>query len=351
MKSRNTIAASIMVLASLGLTACNPPMPPEVAALLAEQSYTCVEGDAKVSSPALLSDVVQGWSDSLTYSCVDPLQTMTMSVASISDNADIQISEAKATCEAKVSVPLAVEASVLIFSNSELSSLYVSEKSLAGILEGSIQNWSDLQSDNPGSVISKKPLKLVTKTIPEALNSVNEFLTAKKLVGNGTLKLLPDKTVNIDSYSSMEDGSMAIVPNSYAVSLGLYPASIYLGLDSEGNPILGNPDVNGIQAGASQWDFKPSKFGFDVSLNYSKEPSVPEGFDTAPTPYQIVYPVNLYLCKDTLLNRAVSRFVLRLDSQGALGLSYYAQIPEVVRVSALLSVSEGLPTPTPTPTE
>jgi ABC-type phosphate transport system substrate-binding protein len=252
---------------------------------------------------------------------------------------------------AKVSVPLAVEASVLLFNNSELSSLNVSEKSLAGILDGSIQNWADLQIDNPGSVVSKKTIKLVSKTNPEAMDAVTAFLKAKKLKTGNNSKLESDKNVSIDTYASMEDGSMAIVPNSYAVSLGLYPASIYLGLDSDGNSILGNPDVNGIQSGASQWDFKASKYGFKVALNYTKEPSVPQGFDTAPTPYQIVYPVNLYLCKDTLLNRAVSRFVLRLDSQGALGLSNYAQIPEVVRVSALLSVSEGLPTPTPTPTE
>jgi hypothetical protein len=54
---------------------------------------------------------------------------------------------------------------------------------------------------------------------------------------------------------------------------------------------------------------------------------------------------------DSLLTRAAGRFLLRLDNQGALGASNYAPLPEAVRITALLAISKGLPTPTPLPTE
>ena len=64
--SRLLASVAILGTASLALTACDPPMPPEVAAAIAEQSYTCVDGNAVVSSPGLMSDIVAGWADTLT---------------------------------------------------------------------------------------------------------------------------------------------------------------------------------------------------------------------------------------------------------------------------------------------
>jgi len=351
MKSRNVIAATIMGLASLGLTACDPPMPPEVAAALAEQTYTCVQGEAKMSSPSLFSDVAMSWADSLSYSCVDPEPAMTLSQVATPDGVDIEISDRAPMCSAKVTVPVAVDAAVLVFANSELSSINVSDKSLAGILDGSIKNWNQLQGDNPGVTISSLPIKLLTETDSQALKTVEGYLSSKKLDISKSTKLTASETLTPDNYSMLEEGAMAIVSNSFAVYLGLYPASIYQGMDSDGNPILATPDLSGIQSASTQWKFTAGDSGFTVAVDPSKAPIIPDGSEVAPIPYQMIYPVNLNLCNDNLVARAVSRFVLRLDSQGALGLSNYAPLPEAVRVSALVSVSKGLPTPSPAPTE
>jgi hypothetical protein len=58
----------------------------------------------------------------------------------------------------------------------------------------------------------------------------------------------------------------------------------------------------------------------------------------------------LYGCgDDTLVKRAVSLFLLRLDSQGALAASNYNQLPEQIRFEALDIARRGLPTPAPIP--
>jgi hypothetical protein len=88
-----------------------------------------------------------------------------------------------------------------------------------------------------------------------------------------------------------------------------------------------------------------------VKVDPSITPSAASGFE-APNPYQAVYPVNYYTCNsDTLVPRAVGRFILRLDQQGSLGGYNYAPLAENIRIESLFSISKGLPTPTPTPTE
>ncbi|NBR65556.1 MAG: hypothetical protein EBT65_06430 [Actinobacteria bacterium] len=357
------LIASIAILGSgaLALTACDPPMPPEVAAAIAEQTYTCVEGNATVSSPSLMTDIVVGWADSLSYSCVDDpatsdvveQATMTFSVAdAATSSADAEISEYPALCSPVQTVPLAVEAGVLVYMESDLSSFSVSPKNLAGILNGTITNWSQLASDNPGTEMPSLPLKVAPTADTMALKSITDYLTAQGQNLSSSVVTGADNP-SVDLYSALEEGEVAIVPNSYAVYLGLYPASIYLGMDKETeSPILATPDLAGIYAGSTQWKIEKDTNSISLSLDPSKTPEPAPGFDSAPPPYQAIYPVNYYTCNSSgLVLNAIGRFILRLDSQGSIGASNYAQLPEYIRIESLLMISKGLPTPTPTPTE
>ncbi len=359
--SRLIASVAILGTASIALTACDPPMPPEVAAAIAEQTYTCVEGNATVSSPALMSDIVAGWADSLTYSCVDDptttdvveQPTMTFSVADPTLNtADAQISEYSASCSPKQTVPLAVEAGVLVYMASELSSFSVSPKNLAGILNGKITNWNQLGADNPGTEVPNLPLQVIPTADNMALKSITDYLSAQGQKVTSSVVTGVEKP-SVDLYSALEEGQVAIVPNSYAVYLGLYPASIYLGMDKEAETaILANPDLAGIYAASTQWKIMKDANSVSLTLDPSIKPEPAPGFDIAPPPYQAIYPVNYYTCNsDSLLTNAIGRFILRLDSQGSIGASNYAQLPEYIRIESLLMISKGLPTPTPTPTE
>ena len=356
------LLASIAILgsASIALTACDPPMPPEVAAAIAEQTYTCVEGNAAVSSPSLMTDIVVGWADSLSYSCVDDptttdvveQATMTFSVADATTPAEAEISEYPALCTPVQTVPLAVEAGVLVYMESDLSSFSVSPKSFAGILNGTITNWNQLGADNPGTEMPNLPLKVAPTADTMALKSITDYLSAQGQKVSSSV-VTATNNPSVDLYSALEEGEVAIVPNSYAVYLGLYPASIYLGMDkATESPILATPDLAGIYAASTQWKIQKDANSISLSLDPSKTAEPAPGFDSAPPPYQAIYPVNYYTCNSSgLVLSAIGRFILRLDSQGSIGASNYAQLPEYIRIESLLMISKGLPTPTPTPTE
>ena len=352
MKVRRILSAvAILGTAALSLTACDPPMPPEVAAALAEQTYTCIQGDSKITSDSAMTDLVTGWADSLAYSCVDPDPVMTLTPTDVAKDAQIVLSDYKPDCTVSNSVPIAVDAGAFVYTESDLGTLNLSPKSMAGILTGSITNWNQLSSDNAGYQLPNLPLVLSPKADTLALKAITDYLTAQGITLPATLKVQPVDNLDNTFASTLPEGAMAIVPNSFAVSMGLYPANIYLGVDSAKQDIIATADVSGIQSASTQWDNITSGSSVSVQLNSSKKPIAPEGSDVAPTPYQMIYPVNLYVCgTDALLPRAIARFLLRLDSQGALAASNYAPLPESTRIQALVSISKGLPTPKPTPT-
>ena len=353
MKVRRLLSAvAIMGTAAISLTACDPPMPPEVAAALAEQTYTCIQGDVKVSSGTDMSDLVLGWADSLTYACVDPEPAMTITQAETPADAQVVISDYTPECSVSASVPLAVDAGAFVYTESDLGTLNLSPASIAGILTGTITNWNQLAKDNQGYDMPDLPLKLYKKADSLALKSVVDYLTSQGITLPAKLKVKPVDHLDNTDASALPEGEMAIVPNSFAVGMGLYPANVYLGLDADKQPILATADVSGIQAASTQWESSISGSNVSVKLNPSNKPLAPEGSDVAPTPYQLIYPVNIYVCgSDELLPRAVARYLLRLDSQGALAVSNYAPLPEAVRIQALFSISKGLPTPKPKATK
>lgn len=353
---KKVLVASLAVATSLTLTACDPPIPPEILASLAEQSYTCIDGEALVAGPDALQEVLTGWADYLAYSCVDPEPAMTFSPVPLDDaTASLVISEYAPSCTPALTVPLAVDAAVLVYQESEIGSLNVSPDSLAGIINGTITNWNQLAEENPGTEMPSRPLLVRQAVDKAAFEAVEKFLAfSNNSVSNKVFEpkqksSLSDYGDFIDGYwsSNLQEGEVAIMPNSFAIQLGLYPASIYLGLDSEGFPTVAMADVSGISTGTTQWVMSETESSISVSLDPNKEPTPPDGSETAPPSYQIIYPLSVSLCNGENLSRAISRFMLRMDNQGSLAVSNYFPLPENIRIASLVKVSEGLPIPEP----
>lgn len=354
---KKLVVAGLAVSCSLALTACDPPIPPEILASLAEQTYTCIEGQASVAGPESMREVLLGWADYLSYSCVDPEPTMSLTPTTLDDpEAKIVVSEYPSTCKAELSVPLAVEASVIVFQDSEVGSLNLSAESIAAMMNGEISNWNQLSSDNPGSVMPDKKLFFRKVTDKAAFDAMETFLKNSQLkVGQSVFA--PEEKVTLDQYAdwtdgywtpNLQEGEIALMPNSFAIQLGFYPANIYLGLDEEQLPIVASPNVTGISTATTQWDYTQTTSGLTVKLNVDKEPTPPDGSEVAPPSYQAIYPITMNLCKADSVSRAIARFVLRLDNQGSLAVSNYSPLPEFVRIPSLVLVSQGLPTPEPT---
>lgn len=348
---RKQIAISIAVAAAFNLTACDPPMPPEVAAQILEQSYTCEQGTATAKFPSDMSDPAIGWVDALLSSCVDPLPVMGLKIAE-DDNFDLLVNEYPSElCKPTFTLPFAIEASDFVFQLADSSSLNLSAKSMAAILNGEISNWADprIAKENDGTIFPALEISVRKKADELALNSLLAWLkNAGKSVDPARFR----PTAEL-GYEPLAEGEVAIMPHSQVMANGLYAASLITGKDKEtGEVSLAVADTVGISSGASQLTAIKNGDELTVRLDPTIPPRAQEGLDEAVPPYQAIYPLNLYACgDDSLVKRAISLFLLRLDSQGVLAASNYNQLPEQIRFEALDIARKGLPTPAPMPVE
>jgi hypothetical protein len=122
---------------------------------------------------------------------------------------------------------------------------------------------------------------------------------------------------------------------------GLVPANIVL---PSGEVLV--PEQASFFAGASQFDFEQSENAVVATMNFDKEPLPFPGTTEIATPYQATFPIDVTICgEDTLLKRAVARYIVRLDAQGIVATSTVTALPEDMRVAAASVLGKGLPVP------
>lgn len=344
---RTISALALATMLALGLTACDPPMPPDVAAQIAEQTFTCIPGDSKVAFPSLMADISQGFADSLSADCVDPLPSMSMTIVPAGTPADIEISAYPATCTPLATVPFATEAADLSVYFADGYLVNLTAQTAAKILNGEITNWSDapIAKDNPDTQLPDEPIVVRQNADKNAFNALSAWFDhlGAKISASITL------TTGDQEFQPLTEGEIAILPHSVGLFNAVTPVNFIVGHDDNGQ-ILATPDNMGIGSAATQWVPKQNGDNVTVTIDYNQAPLVMSGFDVASTPYGAIYPVNLTVCgAENLTNRANALFLLRLDSQGSLGASSFNQLSEYVRDVALVAVRKGLPVPTPTP--
>jgi hypothetical protein len=346
---------AVLALAISGstlLTACDPPMPPEMLAQLAEQSYTCVEGNVNVAADPSNSAVVDTLAESLAGACIDPLPAMTITNSGDFASADIVISSgAVAECKPFASVPYGFDAGVVTYNVAGTDSLNLGYKTLAAVLNGAIASWNDpaIAKDNPDLTLPDAPI--LVRADAEA-NSLKALATALGFQG---AKLDPSKFTEISLFDGsvpepLVDGELAIIPNSVAVFNGLLTIGLNTGKkDAEtGEKLFATASEVSLYAAGSQLVGNSNGSTLTMSVDSKIEPQPMFEGEAAGVPYQAIFPLTMSLCgEDTLLKRAAAAFMLRLDSQGALGYLNISQLPETVRYSAVGLVRKGLPTPKP----
>lgn len=351
MKSKSKVVVSLAISAGavLSLTACDPPMPPEVIAALAEQTYTCVDGTGKIAfTSGFTSDVYQGFVDSLTYS--DCATSMFLEPTDSFSDAGIIVSDyapLASDCQPASTVPFALDAGVFLYQLADAGSVNFTLETAKRILSGEITNWSDaaLVEDNPQTTMPDLPITLRLNADENALKSVIGYVFGDEDLSR--TQIVAEKQNDVNLFAYPEEGELVVAPNSFAAALGLYPVNILLQGDPTLPENLATPDANGFFSAGTQLVPTVTADSVTLKLDPSIAPTPPQGLDEISQPYQAVYPVNMYMCEDNLVNRALSRFLLRLDTQGSIGFSSYIQQPESSRTSGLTVVSKGLPTPEP----
>lgn len=343
--------ATALLLVSPLLTACDPPLPPEAQAALAEASFTCVEGNVPAYFSYEVSDGATLLAENLALNC--PGMSYTIVDA---ESAELAASSSELDgpgVAAYATVPYAVEAGVFVITSSAGASALLSPETIQGILDGSITTWDhpSMVADNGGVAPLDGPLTFVQISASGAVAALEAWYQhySGKELSHG---IEARTSVTLADYENLPEGSIAFMPGAVFTTLSniatVTPMAANLLVDSDKFPFGATPDLTSIQTAASQWKTKRTDTAVTVTLDFTAKPVPPVGFDEAPAPYQIIYPVNVSLFgADKLGARATARYLLRQDSQGSLTL--VASLPVSVRAESLAFVSKGLPTPSLAP--
>ena len=341
MFSRSARACALLLIGMFSLTACNPPMPPEVLATLAEQTYTCEVGDTQLSAPEEIAAVAVDWQGSVAMNC----EGMSISpAAEPSSQVELQIGDPiDSSCIAYSTVPFANDAVVFTANLDGISNVNLSAVALEKIFKGEISNWNDplLVGLNAGFEMPDLAITYGSQLSADSAKPMTDWLS--RLAKHDVAFAAGNPAID-----SLEAGAVVLTKYSSATALGITMVGIVAGSNVEKDLVV--PDMGTISTGATQFKIKNNSGSLELTFDSKAKPIAPVGIDVAPNPYQAVSVINMRLCgTDSLKTRAAARYLLRQDSQGSLGLTTVLALPESLRVEALAAVSVGLPMPTLAP--
>ena len=337
---RSIAALSMILIGSFALTACDPPMPPEVLASLAEQSYTCEAGDTQLYATPVVAAVAVDWQYSVEASC--PGMTITpVDVASEATALQINRAGVPAVGTAFNEVPFALDAVVLTVNLPDITNVTLSPEAIVKIWAGQITNWNDpvLASLNSSFELPDLPVSFGTDAEAGDTTSFTDWM--KRLTG--TQVTLTGGTATLEEFV---EGSLVLT--KYSTATDLTATMVAIVTDPEQDAVAADAE-HVISAGTM---FKSKTVGGVVELTFDSKakPIAPAGVSVAAAPYEAVTLIMLSLVgEDNLKTRAAAKYLLRQDSQGSLGLSSVIALSETLRAVSLAVVSIGLPMPTIAP--
>lgn len=317
MFAKKLVAVGLAVFVTLGLTACDPPMPPEILAAEAEKVVTCIDGDLTVATPLEIADVVDSWSTSIAGACTG----MTLTALDAADEtAQAVISmggSISPACTPFATFPIAIDGGVVAFALTDAPNLTLSPANVQDIFSGEIKNWSDptLAASNPDAVLPDLPINIVGGPQQSVVDSLATWFT----------KLGTDFSPSLAKVSAVDDGAFLatmaegdIALTSYSNALYNYSTIAAIAVDDS----YAVADALGLQNGADE-SFTPAEGDFPA--------------------YGATYTIDLALCgADNAIARTVARYLVRQDAQGALGSAIIAPLPDSLRVSTISLIEKGL---------
>lgn len=355
MFTRGIVLAAVAIAA---LSACTPPLPPDVLAAQAENTIKCQKGDQPVAVPEDFAGSMAAVSANLSGVCPD--QSISEAVAG--DPASLQIIDHaptaddlaafQKTCTGSVIVVPAFGYGVAVAYNIiGLEGLVLSPKVTAGILSGTITSWEDpaIAADNPGIDLTGLPdiavasveaptgsveamTTWLTKEAPAdwtagvtgTLNTGTTFPTAADLVAEltateGTVAVLPiaEAVANAVPVASVPIQDLVIAPDDGQLQkVGIGATNITV--DDKGN-ILATPAVGGV----------PVQGNFDLAAS---KIVLAEGQPLIGWP--IVGMAHMMVCDDGKdpLPLSTAQYIVRLAGQAGFEASGLTPLPEPIRI-------------------
>jgi len=348
-RTKNLIGLAVVALL---VTACTPPMPPEFKADLAERYVTCSPGEIAISTVPELAEVTQTWVDGLAENCGDMSATIIDPVVDVGTPVDVFVTTQGQTpaCSAAASSPVGIDAVAVAVTVEGLDGVIFSPALLHRALSGGMTSWSDpeLQELNPDIELADSPVVLRASARPQDIAALNEWMGRLDPAGwpGAPSGLVADAAFVAEAVlTELEvEGTISVVPASLITNNSLQSLSIQTSPDLE--PVYLNTET--VISAGTQMTATTSGSIVTAALDPALAPVPPAGSDVALEPWQALNQFTITVCSgaNEMAGRAFARYALRLDSQGAMILAGFTELPEQIRTAGVAAVSEGLPEPT-----
>ena len=244
-------AALLLPVVAIVLSACTPPLPPDVLAAQAEANITCQTGSVDVSSPEIFKGALDAVGQSLTSTCadqkvveVDAGKPAPVALVDVLPSAEVLAKFKTTSCPVgKVRVTPAFTYPVsLAFNEPGIEGIRLTPQAVAGILNGTIKAWNDplITASNDGlNLDGLPPITLMGLSQDQgSMQAMTAWLTqvAPKDWTAGIVakvpaaKPYPNVTKLVDAMTNTE-GAIAVLPMSTATNNVLGAASLPAGPD------------------------------------------------------------------------------------------------------------------------
>lgn len=330
----------LVLVGSLTLTACDPPMPPEVLASLAEQTYTCEAGDTQLYALPTVALVATDWQFSVESSC--PGMTITpVDVATEATALQINGAGIAGVGNSFSEVPFALDAIVIAVNLPDITNVVLSPEAINKIWARQITNWNDaeLVALNTSFELPDLPIVFGSDGAVGDTSSFTDWM--KRLTG--------DEVTLVGGTATLEEfveGSIVLTKYSRATDLAATMAAIL----TDPNQDAVSADAEHVISAGTMFKSKTVAGVVELTFDSKAKPIAPAGVNEAAAPYEAVTLIMLSLVgEDNLKTRAAAKYLLRQDSQGSLALSSVIALSETLRAVSLAVVSVGLPLPTIAP--
>jgi len=367
LRMRNTLRSIVLPMsavlsASLALSACTPPMPPDVLAAKAESQITCVGGDVTAAVPEAFSGALTAVGASLTSVC--PEQTVTEVPAGdaapvvLLDQAPTtaELEASAATCPAPITVPAFAYPVTMAYNVPGLEGVVMTPQIVAGILSGTITTWDDplIAESNPDfDFTGLAPFTVMGLESPQGAVSAMTAWLAKTapqdwtkgsvgtLEGAQTFPTTPDLVGEMMAVES----AIAILPIAQAQVNALAMANLPVTLEDGRELVITTDDVQSAKIGSGATELTTDEQGGVTASPAIGGVPVQGNFDLAASKIVLAegqphvgWPVmgyaHLLLCDDPANPRplALAQYVARLAGQGSLETYGVTPLPEPIRI-------------------
>ncbi|MFM1864670.1 MAG: hypothetical protein RL677_450 [Actinomycetota bacterium] len=339
-------------LATFGflVSACTPPLPPEVLAAYAEAEIYCGEDPITVK---VNENILFAVSEAL-YLYGSECGEESVLVDSELENPDIILTDLSATdvpvCESpQISLPVFSQAYGLAYNLEDIQGIALDSRTVLAIYSGEITMWDapQIADLNPGIQLPSTEIKV--KHISEPPQGVEDFFAWMERLSNTSGYFIGEQVAQSEDFFDLsqeilfEVGAISLLPIPLAFDNVLSAIEI---VNEDGNVIYN--DSTAFGAGATQVSWVEEDSSIKVTHDPLKDIPLDPGSEEIVAPYQGLGWSYLYVCGDGNLNlstSAVARFLLRQDAQGTLDLYGITPLYEPLRLEAAELAGRLLPQP------